>query len=255
MHERFSIVIICKNEANGIARVLESIKNVSDDIVIYDNGSTDGTVEIAKKYGVTLYQLEWLGFGKTKQKAVSLAKYDWVLSLDADEALDEQLQNELIHLNLNDTSVVYQFRFKNYLGSKYIKWGEWGGDKHIRLFNRHFVNWDDASVHEQLVIPKDTRVQQLKGYILHFTMKDMIEYSNKLVQYALLNAEKYYQQGKKASWFKRHVNPVFSFINHYFFQLGFLDGWEGLVTARMTSFYTFLKYTRLHELNSKKENN
>ncbi|MFL5787313.1 MAG: glycosyltransferase family 2 protein [Flavisolibacter sp.] len=251
MAELFSIVIICKNEANGIARVLESISKITDDIVVYDNGSTDGTIEIAKNYGVNVHQLEWLGFGKTKQKAVSLAKHNWVLSLDADEALDEQLQNELTRLNLSDPRIVYQIRFKNYLGNKYMKWGEWGGDKHIRLFNRDFVNWDDAKVHEQLVIGKDIKVEQLKGYILHHTMKDMIEYSNKMVQYALLNAEKYHQQGKKATWVKRHVNPVFSFINHYIFQLGFLDGWEGLVTARMTSFYTFLKYTRLHELNSR----
>src|SRR5205823_7782639 len=138
----------------------------------------------------------WLGFGRTKQKAVSYATHDWVLSIDADEALDEQLQKELKKLSLADPKIVYQMRFKNFLGSKFLRWGEWGGDKHIRLFNRHFVNWDDASVHEQLIIPNDVKVQMLKGYILHYTMKDMVEYSNKMVQYALLNAEKYYEQGK-----------------------------------------------------------
>jgi hypothetical protein len=86
-------------------------------------------------------------------------------------------------------------------------------------------------------------------------MHDVVEYSNKMVQYALLNAEKYYDQGKKSTALKRYINPLFTFIKHYIFQLGFLDGWEGLVSARMTAFYTFLKYTRLHELNSSGKKN
>lgn len=251
MSDRFSIVIICKNEAAGIERVLESISNVSSDIVIYDNGSTDGTLDVLKRFPVKTYQGEWLGFGKTKKKALSFAENKWILSLDADEALDQQLQQQLKSISLSDPKVVYELKFKNFLGNKYLRWGEWGGDKHIRLFHTDFVNWDDANVHEQLIIPSGIKTQRLNGYILHYTMKDIVEYSNKMVQYALLNAEKYYAQGKKAGWVKRYVNPVFSFLNHYIFQLGFLDGWRGLVAARMTSFYTFLKYTRLHELHSK----
>src|SRR5206468_7980858 len=105
MAERFSIVIICKNEASGIGRVLQSIKDISDDIVIYDNGSTDNTIEVLKTFPVKIYQGEWLGFGKTKQKAVSFARYKWILSLDADEALDSNLQQELKNLNLSDNKL------------------------------------------------------------------------------------------------------------------------------------------------------
>jgi glycosyltransferase involved in cell wall biosynthesis len=253
MAERFSIVIICKNEGSGIGRILQSIKDISDDIIIYDNGSTDNTIEVLKTFPVKIYQGEWLGFGKTKQKAVSLARYKWILSLDADEALDSNLQQELKNLDLSDNKIVYEIKFKNYLGRKCLRWGEWGGDKHVRLFNTEYVNWDDANVHEQLIIPADIKVHQLNGSILHYTMKDLVEYSHKMVNYALLNAEKYHQLGKKSSWLKRYVNPVFSFINHYFFQLGFLDGWEGLVSARMTAFYTFLKYARLRELNAERK--
>lgn len=247
MADKFSIVIVCKNEAAIIEQVLQSIATLTDDIVVYDNGSTDGTVDVLKKYNVTLEQGEWLGFGRTKKLAVNLAKYDWVLSIDADEALDDTLQQELKEISFTDHSV-YQIRFKNFFGNKYLRWGEWGGDKHIRLFNKSEVNWNDAGIHEELTIPAGQKVVQLKGYILHFTMSDITEYSRKVVQYAMLNAEKYFQQGKKASWIKRRVSPTFSFIKHYFFELGFLDGWEGLISARMTAFYTFLKYARLHEL-------
>src|SRR2546421_10576397 len=106
MEDQFSIVIICKNEANGIGKVLESIRHLSDNTVVYDSGSTDGTIEIVKSYGVQLYQENWLGFGRTKQKAVSYATHDWVLSIDADEALDEQLQKELKKLSLADPKIV-----------------------------------------------------------------------------------------------------------------------------------------------------
>jgi glycosyltransferase involved in cell wall biosynthesis len=253
MANKISIVVVCKNEVNAIGRLLESVRSVTDDIVIYDNGSTDGTVPLLQQSGVHLHQGSWLGFGKTKREAVALAKHDWVLSLDADESLDEQLQKELKALDLQNDKEVFDIPFKNFLGNRHLKWGEGGGDHHIRLFNRMQVNWNDAVVHEELIFPKDTSVTKLKGNILHHTMKDMADYSNKMVQYALLNAEKYFAQGKRSGFIKTRVSPALGFFMHYIVQLGFLDGWEGYTAARMTAFYTFLKYTRLRELWERKE--
>ncbi len=251
MSNPISVVIICKNEAGVIGGVLDSVRGISQDIVVYDSGSTDGTLGVLQRYGVQVHQGPWMGYGKTKRHAVGLAKNDWILSIDADEALDALLQEELAGLTLNDTKTVYRIPFKNFLGNKYLRYGEWGGDRHIRLFNRREVNWDEAPVHESLIFPKDVQVKNLRGHVLHTTMKDTMEYSQKMVQYALLNAEKYHQQGKRSTWLKRYISPGFSFLKHYLFQLGFLDGWEGLVSARMTAFYTFLKYTRLYELQQK----
>jgi len=251
---QFSIVIVCKNEAETLERTLKSLQRVTDDIVLYDNGSTDNTLAKAKQYpNVHIHEGPWMGFGATKQKAVTLARYNWILSLDADEVLDETLQQQLLHIKLTDEKTVYDIRFKTFLGNKELKWGEWGGDHHIRLFNRKYVNWNDAPVHENLVMPDDIKVQKLNGHILHYTMKDMAEYSTKMTRYALLNAEKYWAQGKKGKWVKRYMGGPFAFIKYYFFKLGFLDGWEGLVCARMTAYYTSLKYARLYELQS--ENN
>ena len=189
-----------------------------------------------------------MGFGKTKAYAVSRAAHDWVLCLDADEAPDAALQQSLKRLSLEDKNTVYRLPFKNLLGTKHLRWGEWGGDQHIRLFHRQVVKWDEAIIHESLQIPPTANVVTLKGHVLHRTMRDTVEYSQKMVGYALLNAEKYYRQGKRSGWIKRYLAPPFSFIKYYFFRLGFLDGWEGLLAARMTAFYTFLKYARLHEL-------
>lgn len=245
---KFSIVIICRNEAGIIGKTLQSLQDLTDDIIIYDNGSTDGTQAIVKQFPVHLYEGPWEGFGKTKIKANNLAKYDWILSLDADESADEQLKRSLLSLPLDDDKVVYDIPFRNFLGDKFLRYGEWGRDHHIRLFNRKKVSWNDAPVHENLVLPQDVVVKKIKGYVLHQTMKDVEDYARKMVKYAMLNAEKYYRQGKKATWFKVRLSPGFTFLNYYVLKLGFLDGKAGYVCARMTAWYTFLKYARLREL-------
>jgi len=244
-----SVVIICKNEAAVIGATLKSLEGVSDDIIVYDNGSTDETAAIANSFNVQVHRGNWEGFGKTKTSANSLARYDWILSLDADERIDEKLKQSLLAFEPGDEKIIYNLQFKNFLGDKELKFGEWGHDSHIRLFNRRVVQWNNEPVHETLMIPADIKIGKLDGFILHKTMKDIQEYAHKTVHYAMLSADKYYQQGMKASWFKIKVSPGFNFLNYYIFKLGFLDGYAGYVCAKMTAHYTFLKYARLKELN------
>jgi glycosyltransferase involved in cell wall biosynthesis len=251
----FSIVIVCKNEAHVIENTLKNLEGVSDDIVVYDNGSTDGTLEIAGKFKVRLIQGSWEGYGTTKRKAALLAKNEWVFSIDADETMDDQLKGALKNIELNNDAIVFEISFRNFLGNKYLKYGEWGGDRHIRFFNKRKVNWNDAPVHEQLVLPGNTSIKKLKGHILHHTMKDMKDYASKMVKYAMLNAEKYHQQGRRASWFKIRMAPGIAFFQYYILRLGFLDGHEGYMCAKMTAYYTFLKYARLRELAKNRNNN
>lgn len=243
-----SIVIVCRNEADIIARTLQSLQGVTDDILIYDNGSTDGTQEIVKEFPVRLHEGSWEGFGKTKNKANALARYNWILSLDADEAIDEELKAALLSFDTGIQQTVFDISFKSFLGNKQVKYGEWGGDHHVRLFNRQQVNWNEAPVHEELQLPDNFSVKKIKGHVLHYSMADIKDYSAKMLQYAMLNAEKYFRQGKKASWFKLRVSPAFSFFHYYFLKAGFLDGYEGYLCAKMTAYYTFLKYARLREL-------
>lgn len=250
---KISVVIICKNEADSIGRTLQSLQGLTDDVVVYDNGSTDGTQDIVKKFPVRLQEGLWEGFGKTKHKATLLARYDWVLNLDADEAIDDELKQNLQQFTAPAEPAVYTIRFKNFLGNKHLRYGEWGSDRHLRFFNKQFVNWDEAPVHEKLVVPESYAIKELKGHVLHYSMKDMADYSTKMTKYALLNGEKYFEAGKTASLFKCWAAPAFSFINYYFLRLGFLDGREGYVCAKMTSYYTFLKYARLRELLQKAE--
>jgi glycosyltransferase involved in cell wall biosynthesis len=248
--QKISVIIICKNEEDTIGRCLQSLHGLTDDVVVLDNGSTDSTKEIIRKNNARLAEESWEGFGKTKNKATVMAKYDWVLNLDADEAVDEELKNSILSVNLANENEVFNIRFKNFLGNTWLRFGEWGTDMHIRIFNRKNVKWDDAIVHENLVLSPGIKIRKLKGAVLHYTMKNAGDYAEKMVKYALLNAEKYARQGKRSSWVKVWLAPLFAFLKYYIFKLGFLDGYAGFICARMTSYYTFVKYARLKELEN-----
>ena len=251
--QRLSVVIVCKNGAKVIGETIKSFSGLTDDILIYDNGSSDDTKEIVKQSNARLVEGSWEGFGKTKNKANALATYDWILSLDADEAIDEELKENLLQLDLLDEKKTFEFKFKNFLGNKWLRFGEWGDDKHIRLFNRMKIKWDDADVHESLVLPEDAKIISVAGYVLHKTAANFSEYENKIENYAALNAGKYFKQQKRAGPFKMYFSATFSFVKNFFFKLGFLDGATGYHCARLNARYTFLKYKKLNERWNKKQ--
>jgi glycosyltransferase involved in cell wall biosynthesis len=249
MNHSLSVVIICRNEAHIIGRTIAAAQKVTDDIVVVDSGSTDGTQQLITASGARLLETGWDGYGPNKNKGVALARHDWILSIDADEVIDDTLAAQLETLVLADPAVVYNIRFRAFLGDKMIRFGEWAGDEHIRLYHRGHVNWNDAQVHESLQIPAGTKTILLKGYIHHYTSRDLQDFAIKTVNYAVLNALKYHKMGRRSYWLQRRVSPAFSFIYNYLLRLGFLDGEAGYTVARMNSFYTWLKYTKLQELN------
>ena len=246
---QLSVVLISKNEAHIIGDTIRSVQKITDDIIVVDSGSSDDTCAIVRSLQARLISTTWDGFGANKNKGIAAARYDWILSIDCDEMPDTNLSSSLASIDLNDASAVYKIKFKTFLGSKLIRYGEWGTDAHIRLFNRNTVTWNNARVHEQLILPAGTNVKNIEGFILHYTMTDLADLATKMTAYALLNAERFHQQGKKSGWLKRRVSPSYSFIQNYFFKLGFLDGREGYLVARVSAYYTFLKYERLYELN------
>lgn len=255
MNTPISIVIICNNEAHIIGKTIAAAKRVTDDVVVVDSGSTDGTRQMVTAMGVQLLETNWEGYGANKNKGVAIVKNDWILSIDADEVMDDVLVEQLKNLVLTDTAVVYNIPFRVFLGESLIRYGEWANEAHIRLYNRHHTGWNVAQVHETLQMPAGTKVVTLKkGYIHHYTSKNIQDFAVKTVNYAMLNAMKYHREGKKAGWIKCRLAAPFSFINNYLFRLGFLDGEVGFTIARMNAWYTWLKYTRLRELNKGDKN-
>lgn len=240
-----SIVIITKNEAEIIANCINAAKLITDDIIVIDNDSTDSTVEIAVTAGCQVYSKNWDGYGANKNKGIALARYNWILSIDADEVADEHLIRALHEVKLNNPEIVYDIRFKSYFGKKPVNFGTWGRDHHIRLFNRQRVKWAGLPVHETLILPPNTIVKKLEGHLHHYSVKNREEYFSKTVKYARLSAEKYPISSKKVTAVKLYIAPLYHFLRNYVLLLGFLDGREGWDIARTISKYTRLKYRYL----------
>lgn len=251
-----SVVIIAKNESQIIGRSIAGARLLTDDIVVVNNGSTDNTARIALDLKCSIYNEDWEGYGANKNKGNSYARYDWILSIDADEIIDKELVNALHKLNYSNINVVYDINFKTYFGDRLISFGNWGHDHHIRLFNRKLVKWAELPVHETLLLPADVTKKKLKGHIHHYSVKDLNECQQKAIYYASLSAKKYYANGKHNLLMKQYLSPCFNFLKNYIFLLGFMDGKEGWYIASNAVMHTWLKYHYLHELEcADKRNN
>lgn len=241
-----SLVIITLNEEKKIKACIESVPFASD-IVILDSFSKDKTKEIAEALGARVYQQEWLGYGSQKLKATELAKHDWVLSLDADERLSVELQDEIKSLftEVKSADVGYLIpRISFHLG-RWIHYGGWYPDFQLRLFNRTKSNWDIASIHERVLAPT---TQKLKHPIQHYVFTSISHQVLTNDKYSSLQAnELFHKQAQRFSLFKLLTKPVVKFIENYFFKRGFLDGMPGFIIAVGSAYSVFLKHAKLWE--------
>jgi len=245
----FSIVIVAKDEEKKIDKLLSSLQGLTDDVILLDTGSTDATPLMAEKAGAKVHHGSWKGYGKSKNEAISFAKYDWILSLDSDEKIDPELYEQLKQWHpVNDTTV-HQVLWKNYFGNQWIRHSDCGNSWKKRLFNKHVARWDDAIAHEDLTSDRPLQFVRFKGYLDHYTFSDNREYAFKMINSAMITAQKYHQKGKRVGWLKLMFAPWFSFVKTYILKLGFLDGYKGWIIAKTTAYYTFIKYARLRELN------
>jgi glycosyltransferase involved in cell wall biosynthesis len=245
-----SVVIIAKNEAGIIAGAIRSAKLITDDVVVVDSGSTDETVSVALNLGCRVYESKWIGYGANKNKGIGLAKHDWILSIDADEVPDIELVLALYDLKLDDPELVYDIKFRSWFGKKRIRFGAWGRDHHLRLFNRTLVRWSEAKVHEALLLPAQVKIQKLSGCINHYSVKDAAECNAKATAYARLSAQNYYSNRKKHAVFSLYFSPVFGFLVNYIVFLGVLDGREGWQISKTIFRNKWLKYHYLNQLEN-----
>lgn len=246
-----SAVIICLNEQTNIERCLNSLSWV-DEIVVYDSGSTDKTIDIARKLGAKVIEGKWLGFGPTKHKATELATNDWILSIDADEEVPEKLKNEILtQLSKLDEKSVYKIPRLSFYLRRWIKHGGWYPDYQIRLFNKKNYQWNDAIIHEKVCSLNNLQpqVKELKCYFNHYVFKNIEHQVQTNNRYSSLQAEKMFADGKAFSCFHFLTKPYVKFIECYFLKLGFLDGWAGYVIARNAAYSVLMKWLKLKELH------
>ncbi len=242
-----SAVVLAKNNQKTIEKTLNALVEF-DDVVVYDNGSTDDTIEIVKKFSnVNLIEGEFKGFGWTKNKAASFAKNDWILVVDSDEVIDKELLKELKEKIL-DNNCVYKLNFKAFYKDIQIKHCGWNNQKIKRLYNKSVTSYNSNDVHED-IITDNLKIEILRGNVEHYSYQTISEFVIKADRYSSLFAQN--NVGKKSSSpAKAFFNGLYSLIKTYFFKQGFRDGYVGLIIAFSHMVTNFYKYIKLYELNN-----
>ncbi len=246
--EKLSVVVITFNEESNIERCLNSVKNIADDIVIIDSYSNDRTKELSEKLGARVILQKFLGHIEQKNFAITQAKYPFILSLDADEAIDEKLEKEIIKIKQNRFSDGYTInRYNNYIG-KWIDHGAWKSDVKLRLWDSRNGKWGGLNPHDVFEMKDGVSITKIKGNILHWSYKSVQEHQSKIEYFSDIAAKAYKKKGKKSSWFKILFSPCYRFVRDYLFKLGFLDGKYGFIIAKLAAYEVYLKYKKLKEM-------
>lgn len=245
---KISATIIACNEERNIARAIESLR-CCDEIVVVDSGSTDRTVEIARKLGARVIEMPWRGYASQKNFASEQASFDWVLSIDADESLSEALEAEIWQIKKSTPSChgYTMPRLAQYLG-RWILHSGWYPDRKVRLFDRRKARWEGGYVHESVRVQGP--VGHLESNLLHFTCNSLPEHLRTMDRYTTLAAEQLVDQKVKIHWRLIVFDPLWTFLRTYFLKQGFRDGLEGVCIAYMAAFYNFVKYAKARFMQS-----
>lgn len=250
---QLTAVIITFNEERNIARCLQSIHTIADEVVVVDSLSTDRTREICEQFGVRFISHAWEGYAPQKNYAHTLASHDLILSMDADEALSEELIASIAEVKKQDVGhkVFSMNRLMNYCGT-WIHHGGWYPETKIRIFDRRYAEWENLKVHEVLKYPADFEVVHLKGDILHYSYYTVEEHQRQFDKFATLWAEGAYERGKKVTTAGAYLHAFWRFVRDYFFKAGFLDGRYGWIIAKINADNVLQKYKRTIALYKEK---
>ena len=245
-----SVIIITRNEQSNLDACLSSVCEVADEIVIVDSFSTDDTLSIAKSYRAVISSPpDWLGFGTQKNRALDLATKDWVLSIDADERLTKELQNEIKAVLSNPLGDCYAIPRRSYYCGRLINYSGWNPDFVTRLFKRGTARFSDHLVHERLLT--NSPVSKFNSPMLHYSVNNFSQVLNKIDRYSTDSAQQAFLAGKRSSVLNAVLHGIWAFIRTYFFKLGFLDGAHGLAISISNAEGSYYRYLKLWLLNQK----
>jgi glycosyltransferase involved in cell wall biosynthesis len=246
--EKISVTILTKNSEKYLQKVLSAL-SVFDEVLIYDNGSSDKTLEIAREFSNTRICVgQFIGFGKTHNTASAAAKNDWIFSIDSDEEVTPALVQEIEAINL-DKAHVYSIPRNNFFNGKWIKGCGWYPDRQIRVYNRKATQFTNDEVHER-VLSDGMEIVELRSPINHYSYESITDFLSKMQTYSTLFAKQ--NKGKKSSsTCKAVLHSWFAFFKSYILKKGFLDGKEGFIISRYNANTAFYKYLKLAEANNK----
>jgi glycosyltransferase involved in cell wall biosynthesis len=252
---KISACIISFNEADHIRAACESVA-WADEIVVVDSGSTDATREIAKECGARVFERPWPGFAAQKQFAAEQTEHDWIFSLDADERVSDELRASIEGLRTSGESELPADGFliprRAFYMGRWIRGGGWYPDRQLRLYKKSMGRWEGTYIHESVKMTADARVRELKGDLLHYTVRNAAEHHRMIGErYAPLAARKMFEQGRRTSpWKIAMIGPA-TFIRNFILKGGFRDGLAGFSIATFAAHHAFLKYMQLWELQNR----
>jgi glycosyltransferase involved in cell wall biosynthesis len=246
---KLSVVIITYNEEKNIARCLDSVKEIADEIVVLDSFSKDRTKEICLQQNVSFYEHAFDGHIQQKNRAITYAKHPHILSLDADEALDENLKKSILAIKENWTQDGYYMnRLTNYCGH-WVRHCNWYPDTKLRLWDSTKGHWTGINPHDKYeLFNGDKNTIALKGDILHYSYNSVEDHYKQVEYFTSIASKAYFEKGKKAPLYKLCLNPIAKFIDHYLLHLGFLDGKAGFLISKISAYATYVKYKKLRDL-------
>lgn len=248
MKIKLSIVVITYNEERNIGRCLASVKEVADDIVVVDSYSTDRTKEICQQYGVRFIQHTFYNHIDQKNWAITRARYPHILSLDADEALSEQLRESILKVKESWECDGYYFnRLTNYCG-KWIRHTTWYPSKKLRLWDARKGVWGGINPHDKFILDPGAVKMYLRGDLLHYSYYTKKEYLAQIEKFSTIHAASYYSMGVRTNMAHRILHTSWRFMNDYFFRMGFLDGRSGYTISKLSAREVWLKYLKLGDL-------
>ena len=262
--EKLSVTIITYNEEKNIRDCLNSVK-WADEIVVVDSFSTDKTIEICKEYTDRFYQNKWPGFVEQKNLSLNKASHNWVLSIDADERISDELGEEIKKLLTTPLSPPsqggdkgevfdgYHIPRKTFYVKKWILHCGWYPDYKIRLFKKDKGRWEGTggtAIHESVKV--DGKTGYLKGDILHYSFLSISSHLKTINSFTSISAMENLKKGKKAGILSILLRPSFNFFKMYILKRGFLDGLPGLIVSILSSYHVFIKYTKMWEMERQK---
>lgn len=246
---KISVVIITFNEEKNIERCLKSVQPIADEIIIVDSFSTDKTEEIAQKFDVRFLPHAFEGHIQQKNWAKDQAKHEYILSLDADEALDEELLRSIEEIKNNPDFHGYKMnRLTNYCG-KWIRHTGWYPDTKLRLWKKGTGEWTGENPHDEFkLFDTNEKTGHLKGDLLHYSYHQLADHDKQIEYFTNIAAQAFVDKGKKPFFLQAYLSAFLKFIKCYFIKLGFLDGKEGWIISKKSSYAAYLKYKKINKL-------